>query len=145
MYNNKSRIFNLNPSLLSSLIWVLVFVTGSSRTNFLSIVVLFFILKYEDRSSLVRNHAGQALITVMTATILNFLLSLIVNLVVFIVSWIPIINIATFTLSQIIFFIFSLLIFSYTLLGFVKAIKSETVYVPIIGYLGDRLTQHLRP
>lgn len=145
MKSRKSSILNLNPSIISAFLWVLLFTTFTYTSTLPLIIILFLILKFENRSELVRNHAGQALITAIVAFLLAFTLNMVITLVLAILSWIPILNITSQALAHTIKLILQLIVLAYCALGFIKALQEKFISVPILAVFGTRLSDSIKP
>lgn len=145
MNNRKSSIFNLNESLVVALIWVVSNVMSFSAESFPTVIAVFLILKFERKSPLVRNHAGQAMIASIVAMLLSFGLNFITSFFVILLSWIPVLNATTLALSQIVRLALNILILAYLLIGLLKAVQMKRLSLPVIGKLGDQLSDSIRP
>lgn len=145
MNNRKSSIFNLNESLVVALIWVVSSVMSFSAESFPTVIAVFLILKFERKSHLVRNHAGQAMIASIVAMFLSFGLNFITSFFVILLSWIPVLNTTTLALSQIVRLALNILILAYLLIGLLKAVQMKRLSLPVIGKLGDQLSDSIRP
>lgn len=145
MNNNKSSIFDINATLLSAFIWIVAIMMFFSARSIPSIIIVFLILKFERRSQLVRNHAGQALIAAIVTMFLSFALNFITTFIVVMLSWIPVLNVTSIALSQIVRFALQLVVLAYLSLGLLKAVQSKRLSLPIIGQWGDQLSDSIRP
>ena len=144
MNNKNSSFFDIEGYQISVIMWLISMVLLFNSRTWIGILVPFFVLVIEKKSAIVRNHAGQLLMLNIVVFITSLLFSTIVSLIVALVSWIPLFNVATFTLVRFIRFLLTALFFANHLIGFIKATKSEVLSLPIIGYLGDRLSQDIR-
>ena len=145
MNNNKSSIFDINASLLSAFIWIVAIIMFFSARSIPTILIAFLILKFERKSRLVQNHAGQALIAAIATMILSFALNFITTFIVVLLAWIPILNVTSIALSQIVSLALQLMVLAYLSLGLLKAVQNKRLSLPIIGRWGDQLTDSIRP
>ncbi|CAM3719422.1 hypothetical protein ERUR111494_08545 [Erysipelothrix urinaevulpis] len=145
MNNKKSSIFDLDPSLLSSILWIIAILVLFKGYNFIPLLISFLALKFEHQSELVRNHAGQLLIISFIAFIVGFVLRNITVLLMILISWLPGLNITVALLAQAISFILNLFILAYYAIGLIKALKNSFVSLPVIGSLGDKLSRSIHP
>ena len=143
MNNKKSTFFDLDGHNVAIIMWIISIVLLFNDKRWIGVLLPFLILVFEKKSAIVRNHAGQLLILNIIAFIVSLLFSTIVTLIVALVSWIPLFNVATYTLVTLIQFLITALFFANHLIGLIKAIRSEVLSLPIIGHLGDRFSQEI--
>lgn len=134
--NNKSSLFNFDPSLVALIIWIISINGVSPAGGLLLTIAYIIILKTEKGSPLLRNHVSQALTLSIISTIASFIL--------FIVSRLIFIRMFYFVFSFLNFAL-GVLIFALALLGALKAYNKKPYSIPVIGAVGDELERTIRP
>ncbi|HEY4538064.1 MAG TPA: hypothetical protein VIG45_06380 [Erysipelothrix sp.] len=144
MNNKKSSFFNLDGYQVAIIMWIASMLLLFNDKRWVGILLPFLILVFEKKSAIVRNHAGQLLILNILVFVVSLLFSTIIAMIVALVSWIPLFNVATYTLIAFVRFLITALFFANHLIGFIKATRSEVLSLPLIGHLGDRFSQEIR-
>lgn len=140
--NTKSNLINYDGSSLALFLWIACLVLSVTQGSFLVLIVSFIILALEKQSTFLRNHAGQVAAFLLSSYVLNFILSAIFGNVTFLFSFARFFN-------NIVFFLLSLtlafLFLAYSLIGIFAANQKRILKLPVIGDIGFRLEESIKP
>ncbi len=134
--NDRSNLFNFEPSYVALTLWI-ISILGITRTGGIIVAVAcVFILMNEKESKFLRNHVSQ----VLALSIVSILGSLVITVIGF-----PFIFVYLMFIYNLIRIVINTLIFALSLLGALKAYQKQTVSLPFIGFIGDKINETLRP
>lgn len=134
--NNKSSLFNFDPSIVALLLWIISIIGVTPLGGIFLLIGCFVILKNERESTLLRNHTANVLTLSIVTTIVSTIIYVITRLLFFSVF---------LFMGGLLSYALGLLVFALALLGALKAYKKETYSLPIIGIYADQLEQTIRP
>lgn len=135
--NIKSSLFNFDPAIAALVLWVLSIVGVNAFGAILLILACVVILKFETQSEFLRNHVSQLL----ALSIVSFLFSMIT-----LSLGGPFFIFGIFrSLIWLLNIVIGLIIFAFALLGALKAYSKQAIDLPIIGFIGTKLNDVIKP